>query len=302
MVFNTLSKRSSMPGYRSGFVAGDPEIIAALKKYRPNVGVAPLEIFQRAAIAAWGDEDHVTEVRARYRAKRDVLLPALESLGLRYAGGDATFFLWVERAGRRCSGRAWLERGMVVAPGSFFGPAGEGTCGSRWSRRSRTARAPPTSSVPLRDLHANRVRAESIGTLAEEYDRLRPTIPPALVDDLVALGPERVLDVGCGTGKVARALLSRGLSVLGIEFDERMAAVARRHGVEVEVGAFEDWDARGRTFDLIVASDSWHWIDPERGWRKVGEVLAPGGTVVRMWNQLELEQPLLAALLTRWCL
>ena len=89
-----------------------------------------------------------------------------------------------------------------------------------------------------------------------EYDRLRPTIPPALVDDLVALAPARVLDVGCGTGKVARALLERGLSVLGVEFDERMAAIARGHGVEVEVGAFEDWDARGRTFDLIVASDS----------------------------------------------
>ena len=156
-----------------------------------------------------------------------------------------------------------------------------GTCGSRSSRRPRPARAPPRSSGPLRDLHANRVRAESFGTLAEEYDRLRPTIPPAVVDALVALAPERVLDVGCGTGKVARALLERGLSVLGVEFDERMAAVARGHGVEVEVGAFEDWDARGRTFDLIVASDCWHWIDPERGWRKVGEVLAPGGTMVQ---------------------
>ena len=63
-VFNTLSKRSSMPGYRSGFVAGDPELIAALKKYRPNVGVAPPDFFQRAAVAAWNDEAHVDEVRA----------------------------------------------------------------------------------------------------------------------------------------------------------------------------------------------------------------------------------------------
>jgi succinyldiaminopimelate transaminase len=123
-VFNTLSKRSSMPGYRAGFVAGDPEIIAGLKKYRPNVGVAPPEFFQRAAIAAWNDEDHVTEVRARYRAKRDVLLPALESLGLRNAGGDASFFLWVQGSDELAA--EWLERGIVVAPGSFFGPAGEG--------------------------------------------------------------------------------------------------------------------------------------------------------------------------------
>ena len=63
-VFNTLSKRSSMPGYRSGFVAGDPDLIAALKRYRPNVGVAPLEFVQRAAAAAWSDEAHVEEVRA----------------------------------------------------------------------------------------------------------------------------------------------------------------------------------------------------------------------------------------------
>jgi len=123
-VFNTLSKRSSMPGYRAGFVAGDPEIVAALKKYRPNVGVAPPEILQRAAIAAWNEEDHVTEVRARYRAKRDVLLPALEALGLRSAGGDASFFLWME--GSDALAAQWLERGVIVAPGSFFGPAGEG--------------------------------------------------------------------------------------------------------------------------------------------------------------------------------
>jgi succinyldiaminopimelate transaminase len=121
-VFNTLSKRSSMPGYRSGFVAGDPEIVAALKKYRPNVGVAPLEFVQRAAIAAWGDEEHVTAVRERYRAKREALLPTLEAVGLRDAGGDATFFLWLH-AGQGADALAarWLEAGVVVAPGSFFG-------------------------------------------------------------------------------------------------------------------------------------------------------------------------------------
>jgi acetylornithine aminotransferase len=124
-VFNTLSKRSSMPGYRSGFVAGDPDIVAALKKYRPNVGVAPLEFVQRAAIAAWGDEAHVEAVRERYRAKREALLPALEAVGLRDAGGDATFFLWLD-AGPDADALAarWLEAGVVVAPGSFFGAPG----------------------------------------------------------------------------------------------------------------------------------------------------------------------------------
>jgi acetylornithine aminotransferase len=125
-VFNTLSKRSSMPGYRSGFVAGDPELVTALKRYRPNVGTAPQEFVQRAAVAAWGDEAHVEQMRAGYRAKRDVLLPVCEAAGLRHAGGDATFFLWLTVAGADEVAARLLEHGVVLAPGSFFGPGGEG--------------------------------------------------------------------------------------------------------------------------------------------------------------------------------
>jgi len=119
LAFNTLSKRSSMPGYRSGFVAGDPALIAALRRYRPNVGVAPQELIQRAAIAAWSDEAHVGEVRERYRAKRDAML---EALPLRNAGGDASFFLWFE--GDDAFAERLLESGVIVAPGSFFGSPG----------------------------------------------------------------------------------------------------------------------------------------------------------------------------------
>jgi len=127
VVFNTLSKRSSMPGYRTGFVAGDPEAIALLKRYRPNVGTAPQEFVQRAAVAAWGDERHVEQVRAGYRAKRDALLGVLEAGGLRSAGGAATFFLWLD-AGPAADTLAerLLAGGIVLAPGSFFGPAGAG--------------------------------------------------------------------------------------------------------------------------------------------------------------------------------
>jgi succinyldiaminopimelate transaminase len=124
-VFNTLSKRSSMPGYRSGFVAGDPELVAALKRYRPNVGVAPPEFIQRAAAVAWGDERHVEQVREVYRAKRDVLVPALEARGMRHAGGDATFFLWLEGAPPGEHERL-LERGIILTPGDFFGDVGAG--------------------------------------------------------------------------------------------------------------------------------------------------------------------------------
>ncbi len=124
LVLNTLSKRSSMPGFRSGFMAGDPAVIAALKRYRPNVGVAPQDFVQRAAAAAWADEDHVEAVRERYRVKRDALLPALAAAGLRHAGGDATFFLWLTDPGG--AAERLLEHGVVVAPGEFFGPDGAG--------------------------------------------------------------------------------------------------------------------------------------------------------------------------------
>jgi aspartate/methionine/tyrosine aminotransferase len=124
IAFHTLSKRSSMPGYRSGFAAGDPEIVAALKRYRPNVGTAPQTFVQRASIAAWGDEAHVAETRARYARKRDVLLPALLAAGLEPAGGDASFFLWLRAPGGFAE--AVLERGIVVAPGEYLGAGGEG--------------------------------------------------------------------------------------------------------------------------------------------------------------------------------
>ncbi|MFL5845258.1 MAG: pyridoxal phosphate-dependent aminotransferase [Solirubrobacteraceae bacterium] len=129
IVFNTLSKRSSMPGYRAGFAAGDPELIAALKKYRPNAGVTPQTFVQRAAAAAWGDEEHVDAVRALYREKRDALLPALLALGLESAGGDATFFLWLRtpQPDDEAFATALLaDHGLVVAPGSYLGAGGAG--------------------------------------------------------------------------------------------------------------------------------------------------------------------------------
>jgi acetylornithine aminotransferase len=128
-VFNTLSKRSSMTGYRSGFVAGDPELIGALRAFRPTVGTAPQEFVQHAAIAAWGDEAHVERMRDAYRRKREILLEVLREKGIRVAGSEATMYLWLEVPGGGSSehfATGLLEHGVVVAPGAFFGPAGEG--------------------------------------------------------------------------------------------------------------------------------------------------------------------------------
>jgi acetylornithine aminotransferase len=127
VVFNTLSKRSSMTGYRSGFVCAPAEIVDALRRFRPTVGTAPQEFVQRASAVAWSDDAHVESVRALYRRKRETLLPALEERGLRLAGSEATFYLWVDVDGPSepfC--RRLLEQGIVAAPGSFFGSAGEG--------------------------------------------------------------------------------------------------------------------------------------------------------------------------------
>jgi acetylornithine aminotransferase len=128
-VFNTLSKRSSMTGYRSGFVAASPDLIAALKQFRPSVGTAPQEFVQRASIVAWNDEEHVDRTRAAYRHKRDALLPTLARRGIRIAGSEATMFLWLEVPGDEPSdsfAARLLEHGLIVSPGTFFGPAGEG--------------------------------------------------------------------------------------------------------------------------------------------------------------------------------
>jgi succinyldiaminopimelate transaminase len=127
---STLSKRSSMTGYRSGFAAGDPELIGALKRLRPSVGVTPQEFVQRASIAAWGDESHVRKSRELYGRKREVFKELFARRDIHVAGSVATFYLWVKCPQGRAS-LDWslelLERaGVIVAPGSFFGEEGEG--------------------------------------------------------------------------------------------------------------------------------------------------------------------------------
>ena len=122
IVFQTLSKRSSMTGYRSGFVAAPPGVTAALKAYRPTVGTAPQEFVQRASVVAWNDERHVEETRARYRAKRDVMIPAIEAKGWEIVASQATMYLWVVGP----DPDALLEQGILASPGEYFGPSGAG--------------------------------------------------------------------------------------------------------------------------------------------------------------------------------
>jgi predicted TPR repeat methyltransferase len=103
-------------------------------------------------------------------------------------------------------------------------------------------------------LFEDRSRAESFGNAAQLYDRARPTYPPELVDRLLSDGTRRVLDIGCGTGIAGALFAARGCQVTGVEIDARMAAVARTKGLEVEVASFEQWDDRGRRFELGSAT------------------------------------------------
>ena len=127
--------------------------------------------------------------------------------------------------------------------------------------------------------------AESFGVDPERYDRARPRYPVAMVERIVAASPgPDVLDVGCGTGIAARQFQAAGCTVLGVDVDARMADLARRGGIEVEVSAFESWDPAGRTFDAVVAGQTWHWVDPVAGAARAAEVLRPGGRLAVFWN------------------
>jgi SAM-dependent methyltransferase len=142
--------------------------------------------------------------------------------------------------------------------------------------------------------------AESFGTDAQRYDRVRPGYPDALVARIVAGSPgPDVLDVGCGTGIAARQFQAAGCSVLGVEPDARMADFARARGLRVEVATFEAWEPAGRMFDAVIAAQSWHWIDPVAGAVKAAQVLRPGGRLAIFGHvfepPIEVAEPFAAA-------
>lgn len=149
------------------------------------------------------------------------------------------------------------------------------------------------------ELHRNRQTAESFGSDAARYDRARPRYPAALVDRIVAESPgPYVLDVGCGTGTAARQFQAAGRTVLGVEPDARMAGLARRLGVEAEVARFEAWDPAGREFDVVIAGQAWHWVDPVAGAAKAAQVLRPGGRLAAFWNAFQLPEDIADAYTT----
>jgi SAM-dependent methyltransferase len=134
--------------------------------------------------------------------------------------------------------------------------------------------------------HTDRRRAGSFGAVAAEYDRHRPRYPRQLIAGLVSREGLRVLDVGAGTGIAATQLADAGADVLAVEPDQRMAGMAAAKGVRVEHATFEEWQPAGRTFDLVVFAQSFHWVDPVPALTKVASILRPGGLLVLLANRI----------------
>jgi succinyldiaminopimelate transaminase len=125
LAVHSLSKTSSLAGYRAGFVAGDRSVVAELLAVRKHAGMMVPTPVQAAIVAALDDDAHEREQRERYARRRAALLPALQSAGLTVDDSEAGLYLWATR-GEPCRDTvAWLaQRGILVAPGEFYGPRG----------------------------------------------------------------------------------------------------------------------------------------------------------------------------------
>lgn len=125
LALHSLSKSSNLAGYRAGFVAGDPALVARLLAVRRHAGMIVARPVQAAMTAALRDDEHVQAQRDRYAARRAVLLAAVRAAGFTVEHSQAGLYLWITR-GEPCRRTlAWFaERGILVAPGDFYGPDG----------------------------------------------------------------------------------------------------------------------------------------------------------------------------------
>ncbi len=131
LAFVSLSKRSGMTGYRSAMMAGDPELISALRKLRPSIGVATQSFVQDAAVTAWNDDEHAGERRRIFGEKRALFVDFFRRIGLDFLPTDASFYLWVAvpeafAGDDEAYAMRLMQEGIIVAPGRSFGPGGEG--------------------------------------------------------------------------------------------------------------------------------------------------------------------------------
>lgn len=145
-------------------------------------------------------------------------------------------------------------------------------------------------------------RARSFGAVAREYDRVRPSYPEQLVDDVVAELPgSDVVEVGAGTGKATALFAARELHITCVEPDDEMAAVLAENcaglpNVEIVTASFEDWTP-AHPYDGLYAAQSWHWTTPERRYGNAARALREGGLLALFWNGTDWDQTPLAGVI-----
>jgi SAM-dependent methyltransferase len=133
--------------------------------------------------------------------------------------------------------------------------------------------------------------ATSFEGAAASYERGRPPYPPQALDWLLPPGAHRVLDLGAGTGKLTRQLVSQGLDVVAVEPLEGMRQQLSQvlPGVPALDGSAEHIPLPDGAVDAVLVAQAWHWVDPERAAPEVARVLAPGGTLGLVWNERDEE-------------
>ena len=123
LAIHSLSKRSGLTGYRSGFIAGDPDVMSRLRRFRANPGLVPQTFVNAAAQVAWADDAHVQKRREIFAEKKRLFIRFFDEMGWEFLGREATLYLWVRAP--KGSAEDWalelLEEGIVVSPGSMFG-------------------------------------------------------------------------------------------------------------------------------------------------------------------------------------
>ncbi|MEP7190379.1 MAG: class I SAM-dependent methyltransferase [Roseiflexaceae bacterium] len=130
-------------------------------------------------------------------------------------------------------------------------------------------------------------------TVASLYDEVRPGYPDVIVDAVIERSglpaKGRILEIGCGTGQITRPFARRGYAILALELGPSLAALAAEHlrpypQVRVVPVAFETWPAEREAFDLVLAAQAFHWIDPAFGLARAAAVLKPQGALALVWH------------------